>query len=49
MFNPLPDKQIPNYFEGEINENKWKQMFFAPEKRSDAERIFGIFIAYRFV
>nr|CAD2187766.1 unnamed protein product [Meloidogyne enterolobii]CAD2207943.1 unnamed protein product [Meloidogyne enterolobii] len=46
MFNPLPDKQIPNYFEGEINENKWKQMFFAPEKRSDAERIFGIFIAY---
>nr|CAD2171822.1 unnamed protein product [Meloidogyne enterolobii] len=46
MFNPLPDKQIPNYFEGEINENKWKQMFIAPEKRSDAERIFGIFIAY---
>ncbi|KAL7078202.1 hypothetical protein ACQ4LE_002269 [Meloidogyne hapla] len=46
MFDAQPNRQIPIFFEGEINENKWKQMFLSPEKRTDAERIFGIFLAY---
>lgn len=49
MFNALPNRQVPSYFEGEINENKWKHMFLLPDKRTDAERIFGIFLTYRFL
>jgi hypothetical protein len=49
MFDAPFTQQMPSYLEGEINENKLKLMFISPEKRTDAERIFGIFLTYRLI